>query len=493
MDAFVQLALIEKAKRVFAPDPSTMLSFPLLAPLTYTEAELAKVMAPATAADYAVAADFARAVNFLPRDMVASASERMLWDIYHDVLYRGTAGQSDAAVAVDASATALLYDIAPDGTRVEGAAMTLYRQCRDAWIVAREDYAAHKLTGEMSEDPDVRQNWTSVEEPALRMAIDAASQDWDNIGQRSAVEAALQAETAAGFNDPQRRWAEWRAAFNPDIDMITDAFGGQYAPTGFSPGNFVEHDDWLDFTLSAAEMRTLVAEAPAALKLVLDDDLGDGIDHVSFQYRSVALIRAWFRPEVYTSRIWRSADPDLMLCDAADPPNGVCPAYPTACIFVRNVTVVSMGPDPVAPIQNLHFTLDARRLTLRRDLRIIPSFRSRIVLPDEARIIAEPALNLSAMVPQQRAFQRLDRASFNVRIAPQRIDALSAHALVRSMTEVSDLRTVVSRPPRRLFPPKILPPEPPPEPPPRKELSILAFICKRLPKSPDPAPELIWV
>ena len=129
-----------------------------------------------------------------------------------------------------------------------------------------------------------------------------------------------------------------------------------------------------------------------------------------------------------------------MLCGAADPPNGVCPAYPTACIFVRNVTVVAMGPDPVAPIQNLHFTLDARRLTLRRDLRIIPSVRSRIVLPDEARIIAEPALNLSAMVPQQRAFQRLDRASFNVRIAPQRIDALSAHALVRSMTEVSDLR-----------------------------------------------------
>ena len=34
MDAYVQLALIEKAKRVFSDDARVMLSFPLLAPLT---------------------------------------------------------------------------------------------------------------------------------------------------------------------------------------------------------------------------------------------------------------------------------------------------------------------------------------------------------------------------------------------------------------------------------------------------------------------------
>src|SRR5262245_11077210 len=88
MDVFVQLALIEKTKRVFAADASVMLSFPLLAPIHFSEAGLAALLSPQTTQDFAVAADFARAVNFLPRDMVASATERTLWDVFGDVLDR---------------------------------------------------------------------------------------------------------------------------------------------------------------------------------------------------------------------------------------------------------------------------------------------------------------------------------------------------------------------------------------------------------------------
>jgi hypothetical protein len=44
-------------------------------------------------------------------------------------------------------------------------------------------------------------------------------------------------------------------------------------------------------------------------------------------------------------------------------------------------------------------------------------------------------------------------------------------------------------PPARAIP---VPPSPPSAIPPAKEISILAFICKRLPKCPDPDPGLSW-
>jgi len=42
----------------------------------------------------------------------------------------------------------------------------------------------------------------------------------------------------------------------------------------------------------------------------------------------------------------------------------------------------------------------------------------------------------------------------------------------------------------------VTPASPPPPPPPqadaRKDISVLAFVCKRLPKTPDPDPNLSW-
>jgi len=217
MDAFVQLALIEKAKRVFAADASVMLSFPLLAPMGFTPAELAALTLPSTPADYAAAGDFARIVNFLASDMVANATERKLWDVYRDVLDQAEVGDVAADGAAEPSAASLLYTVGPDGTRVESNALVSYRQYRDEWFVAREDYASHKLTGELSEDAAERQHWLDVEEPALRAALDAATAAWDTLGGRAAIEGALQADRDAALRDPKRRWAEWQNGFNPDI------------------------------------------------------------------------------------------------------------------------------------------------------------------------------------------------------------------------------------------------------------------------------------
>lgn len=490
MDAFVQLALIEKAKRVFAADPGVMLSFPLLSPLGFTAKELEGLAAPSTAADYAMAADFARTVNFLPRDLVANTSDRMLWDVYRDVLMRAEVASGIENSNAGQGDTSILYDVAADGRRVESEALKRYRQYRDAWFVAREDYASHKLTGELSEDPAIRENWTQVEEPSLRAALDAASADWDTTGNRAAIELALNTDRSNAFNKPGLRWAEWSAAFNPDVDMITDPVAGSlYAATGLSPRNFAQQEDWLDFDLSASEMKALVDSAPEALKVILDDE-GSNIERVSFEYRSVGLVRPWFQPDALGSRIWRSTDPDLLLSDGGDPANGVCPAYVSACVFVRNIVVVEKGASSSRSFRDLRFTVDANRLA-ERDLHLDPAILARAMRSQETAsnsVLAARPLDLQS----PRGFQLLQSESFalkpHVGTAARRA-AGRRQMQLRAMTEVSGggIR----------LPPETFgdsPPSPPPPPltPARDEISILAFICKRLPKAPDPADGLNW-
>ncbi|MBP1845891.1 hypothetical protein J2046_004165 [Rhizobium petrolearium] len=514
MDAFLQLALIEKAKRVFSHDERVMLSFPLLEPLSFTEAELSALASPQTPADYTMAANFARSANFLPTDMVASATERMLWDVFADVLARADVGSADSQDDHAAAASELLSDLTPDGTRVESEALRRYRQYRDAWLVAGENYASHKLTGELSEDPAVKRRWLAFEEPTLRAAQDEAMTAWEMLGNRVEIELAIQALRTAALQNPRLTWAEWSDDFNPDTDMLTDTTGAQYAPTGLSPHDFASKDDWLSFELSAGEMAALVADAPEQFRTVLGDSTGSRYEYMQFDYRSVAINRPWFRPEVLTSQIWRTSDPELILSDGAVPPSGACPAYATAIVFIRNVKVVERntvstgggsssggrpyggsGPhmDPgdtgFTPLvaAGLRFTLDPQTFTKRRDLRAGSPLASSAIQGAE---LSRPAPSIELDARHTRAFQRLRRNSFAV--SPQNINTTTA----------SNFSMVRARRPR--WGAEVgaghhfdregsgTSPQPPVSPIRPDQLSILAFICKRLPKAPDPALTLLW-
>lgn len=492
----MQLALIEKAKRVFAVEPDVELCFPLLSPLTFTAAEIRGLANPVTATDYAVSADFARVVNLLPHGLVATASELMLWDIYRNVLDRADVASKSQDSSSDGSDASVLYETALDGSRTESEALKRYRQYRDAWFVAREDYGVHKLSGEMSDDPVVRQRWVEVEELALRATLDAAAADWEAIGERSLIERALSAERTAALREPAARWAEWQNAFNPDVDLVTDSGGNQYAPTGLSPRNFADQGEWPRFELSAAEMRSLVATAPDELKSVLGNAIGGQIQRMSFEYRSVALVRPWFHSEALTSCIWRSSNPDLMLSDGADPPNGICPSYPSACVFIRNVVVMGNGASTTTAVPRLKFTIDPRLFAQRNRL-LDPLILTRSQRPlagvqkltplSPASKFTRPFRNL---VGNSFSLATLTTTSVSAATTARRAAKLRGHA----STEVSNVPSRQWEPLSRSAPqssPDLAPLESGPESD-CGELSILAFICKRLPKTPDPAPGIAW-
>ena len=262
-------------------------------------------------------------------------------------------------------------------------------------------------------------------------------------------------------------------------------------------------------------MAKLVAEAPEQLKAVLGGQTQSAIDRVSFEYRSVALVRPWFQAMALTSRIWRSSDPELVLSDGGSPATGSCPAYVSALVFIRNISITQRVAVPLddASTADLRFTIQPSMLTNRR------LKKSREFIPDIALEETAVPVNLK----NARAFKRLDQQSLKaipitdvstpaVRFfATSHLNRVSiAHEIAteaptRLARSGAGLR-ILNRIRRRRFRDAaiqdtggVVIAEPidddvstPPAAPEPNAISVLAFICKRLPKTPDARNDLNW-
>lgn len=507
MDAYVQVALMEKVKRTFALDDQSFLSFPVITPVSFQPASLAALLAPSSTADYAIAADFARVVNFIPRDGVAVPDQTSyLWDIYGDVLAHAqpASGVDDPAVeAHQAAAEAVLYEISTDGSRSETQEYVDYRRYRDAWFTAQENYNAQRITAEATSDQAARKQWDDVYEPQLRTVIDQALSDWQTLGHRAEIERALAEVAAAAANNPAARWSEWRASFNPDIDLLTD-IGSQYAPTGFSPTDINSDSNWLHTAMDSDEIAKLVSGAPPGLHV---EATGDA-ERIEWEYRAVSIMRPWFNPAVLTSRIWRDGPGQEPLSDGGDPPQGRLPAYVTALILLRHLKVQTKNAEPATPSGPFKFTLDAKFLT-KRKLLITPQTMMRVRDPAVVAAASSPS---SPRAVAARGFKQLRRHSFVAieRQTPalsrtmiranaigdlQRSAAISGHRLPPGASilrrEHIDLPRPLGRPGPGGSAHPVAPSTPAPHPA-DETVSVLAFICNRLPKAPDPLATLSW-
>jgi hypothetical protein len=488
VDAFVQLALMAKAKFVFESE-GTFLSFPVLSPLSYPPERL-KFVKPggeATPQDLADLSEFARITNRIPRGVLAPEDEgEYVWDVYRDVLMTAQVSSGSVSASEKAKydeAIAFLYVPGPDGLRRDSAALTAYKRYRDAYIKAQEEYKNRQLTAESSDDPipsraraitDVRirrmARWRNEEEPRLREEIRRIEEAWLTNGYKVQVEAAQQIELTYAARNPSLIWNEWKGSFVADLDMLTDTNNIQYAITGFSPYDLFDHGTWPRFTLTNDEMTHLARKAPPELLTIFASSLANpDIESVSFEYRSVAVTRSWLRPPLFKSRFWRlgaGADP---LSDGGTPPKGRCPAYISALVFARNVIVQRRQQQPgAAPV----VTAEKSSKLLQLDPNILSEARrvKRSLYPAAA---PKPVL----LTPQEEvaatsSVTHVTAAKPRIRLEGQGFTAVD----------------LTPRPTPRPIPP----PTPQPDAAPSNEITILAFICKGLPRCPDPDPALIW-
>src|SRR5258708_38865248 len=162
MDALVQLALVTKCRKVFEHE-NTFLSFPM-SPFSYLKDRLKFAVAgSSTPALLRAASEFARVANSVPRGALFQPdAEEFLWNIYGEVLARArVAGGTltpDQQQARD-DAMALLYVPTADGLRQESPQARAYKQYRDAWIKAQEEYRHAQSSAEESNDAAKLSQW----------------------------------------------------------------------------------------------------------------------------------------------------------------------------------------------------------------------------------------------------------------------------------------------------------------------------------------------
>jgi len=467
MDAATQLALMAKATHVFGSD-ANFLSFPVT-PLGINKSKL-DLLGDTSLLNLI---EFSQLANLIPTGTAwLPNASTYLWDVYRSVLTYAVYAESSRTAGEEAdyqAALDVLYDPGADGLRVQSARALAYKICRDRYIVAQEAYLARPNAAPGSSE--------STEDAELRTEMEEALREWESAGYRAEIESAEATEQHLGAKSPQRTRKEWLDRFNSDVDSLTRPSDQAIVyPTSYVPEDALDDSSWRPFTISGDEIASVLALAPKELRDRLGvPAAGSPIESLSFEFSSAALVRPWFTPDLFRSRFWRFPDSDMMLSDEQATDTGLCPAYSVALVFARNI---QQRMKPNAPVgtggKELRFNLAAlpqMQIQLAQ-LKQSPTFRPR--RPSAKAAVHRPMPPSLKPVP---AF---------------RINPAAPIARQRTM-RLQQMRFRRMQPRPTNHPPVPVPSAPPVASVPANEtIYILAFVCKRVGKSPNPDMSLHW-
>ncbi len=526
MDALAQLALMAKAKLVFE-SPDTFLSFPALTPISYTPDQM-RFADAASSQELQIFAEFSALTNALPQGTLFQPSlDRSLSDVYREVLQNAQLAQGSLTAQQTAqvqAAQGLLSAPGPSGLPVDSPAVVAYKQYQQVWFAATQDYNNQKVTASASTDPKIQAQWQNTGEPLARAQVQAAESDWETKGFKAQVEQSRQIEETYAAQSPQLKWRDWTAACNPAIDFLTDPTGnGTFGPTVFAPYDIFDHGAWPSFSIAGSDIANLVNQAPAELKAIFGTQSGSSeIDSLSFEYCSVALARHWFQPDPFYARFWRFADPTVQLSDGNVPPAGSWPAYIAAVVFARNIVVKSHGTGAVQPqplrsfpplvLASVHAAPPpaARPVSAAPPPHPAPAVAARVAPAPQPMRVAAVAGRPGSVAARPLILERVEVVQPRPAVVPVHATVVQPHPAVvqphPAPPPAAAARPIAINPALRAQIHSATyaravqtgPPPAPATPPPSQtqssgnEISILAFICKRLPKCPNPDPSLNW-
>jgi hypothetical protein len=538
MESTLSLALATKLKMLFEKE-DRFLTFPLGLGFTYKYLNFMKdpsVSGLTLQEHLNNRADFARLLNIIPEDtaIFSPDANRLLWKDLMEVL-----NASIFAVSVLTEAENTLLDRAidfltdlqkqADGTQipVKSTAVIKYYEYRDTYQDAVSTYLNEKIAIENSTGPEgekLRQQWAAYREKQLLTFKSQAEDDWKNVGFKEQVE---YYQSVRNSLEPKKYLNLYRQAYLDEINIseIPDLNGrgiGFYT-TFFSPFDVFDTTiPWLTVTLNKEEINRLAQDATPEMKAIFNAG-GDanGIDAVSLECNNVVVIRPWYRPEFFVSKYWKLPD-ETVVSDGNVPCRGRIPAYITSMIVVRNVKVTRKRAAPSKPlvltllskipIETLKINDAMKPAGLTPPPKIAPEVRATVTPRFTAeRIAVTPRLRqpLPAEAPGSivmRSAAPLKSTFFLKRLQPalavdagrletEREIALDVRLKEKKSYLISKyLGEAIKKP---VFNPPLKPPASPVE-----ELvtetynldgvAVLAFACRRTPKSPDPDGSLQW-
>lgn len=355
MDAAAQLALMAKATKVFSSNSGTFLSFPVT-PLAFKKEQL-NLLADPTLHNIQ---EFSMLANMIPAGVAwVPGGGDCLWDVYESIIQRATYASSsrtdDEEIKYKAACGVLSITDA-DGNSTDSIQVIQYAHYQSLYEKANQAYISQSSTASSLMDATEIKTWTEVTEPKLRDDVANALNQWVTQGYQNEVDTARDTKRRLGEKSPLITRREWTKRFNPDIDSQSQAIGGSNVyPTTYSPANALDENAWSPFEITEAELAQLLSEAPSELRAILDvGAAGSSIESIKFEFSSAKLMRGWFQSEAFNARFWRFDDGHV-LSDGGNPAHGECTSYPVAVVFARKVAVKPKLP-PADPNPSGQFT-----------------------------------------------------------------------------------------------------------------------------------------
>lgn len=337
MDIFVQKALLAKAKKVFTTQ-RTFLSFPLT-PITFNQSDLSSVIEENALTNESInhQENFAQLVNLIPNgEFWQPNSGQFLWDEYESILNQAILLDSSRTNAEEAQyqqARGVLWLTSESGEYSDSEKFTRYKEFKDEYIVLQEKFNEEQISAELSDDIDYKEDWFKHMAPAYRDKLATLESQWLKIGFKEEVGRAKSIISVLGAKSPFTTWSEWQEKFDPELNSRTNpATLSTSFVTRFFPHNAIDDDNWSKFNLTGAELKKLSGEAT-------NSQGGNKVNNISLEISSAAVERPWFTEDIFKARFWYFQDSKKLLSDGENPPSGECPAYVCAVIFAKNIQV----------------------------------------------------------------------------------------------------------------------------------------------------------
>jgi hypothetical protein len=235
-----------------------------------------------------------------------------------------------------------------------------------AYDAAALEYNAKRIDAMDAANQHAVHDW-AINAAIYRDKVNAARNDWVNSGYKEDFEKISAFIEQVSLRDMSLIKKEYLE----DLDrarLTGISSGSDFYYTGLVPGNFANSTGWTKFGFSGGDFQSHTSSNSSSSSWAVqasasyfgfggqggashseshDDYTGTFASEstsMSFEIAQIPIVRPWYRTAFLNSKAWRfnQNDPTVksdILSDAGAPPRGLLPAYPTSCIFVRNVVL----------------------------------------------------------------------------------------------------------------------------------------------------------
>lgn len=286
-------------------------------------------------------ANFSRIVNMIPRDHVLFEMDasRFVWDEYQYALESANFAKSSLTTQEEKDLNEAIHFL---GESKESSELKKYKFYRARFDVINRQYAQKKLSVELStgvEGELLKKEWDTLLETELRDAKVRAEDEWINLGHKFKVEKYQSIRNSLEekkYGNADKYLSDFRSSEFLD----TNGVGASIYSTLYGPQNaFDPNVVWTEVVITSSEIQSYVDKATEEVKNLFSGEVSsdlNNLDSITLEYNNVSVIRPWFNSWFFEMRNWRLPENDIM-SDGNIPRNGRLPAFISSMIMIKNV------------------------------------------------------------------------------------------------------------------------------------------------------------